>query len=162
MPGGPYAPASAPIAVTAGKTFPMVYSGAGSTFKQIYGLGVMASVNADSIWRMGFELPITLPTGVCKLQLWALANAVTGAAKVNPKWAMVASGANPSTTTLVAETTQTITWIAADNDKLKLTSINLDATTPVGGQMLCLDLVFETLNWTLASVSCWLPYVEFV
>lgn len=159
MSGGPYGPTSA-VPLNAGKVFPSLYVCAGANFKHIYGLGVMASVNADSIWRMAFVMPQTLPSGTCRLQLWSIANAATGAAKVNPKWAMGASLVNPSSITLVAEGTQTITWTAADT--LVMTSIILDATTPQAAKFLLMDLTFETVGWTLAAVSCWLPYVEFV
>src|ERR1041384_2053129 len=150
MSGGPFGPAFPPVPLNAGKVFPSLYVCAGANFKHIYGLGVMASVNADSIWRMAFLMPQALPTGTCRLQLWSIANAVTGAAKVNPKWAMAASAVNPSGIALSAEGTQTITWTAADT--LVMTSIILDATTPLPARFLIMDLTFETIGWTLAAV----------
>lgn len=156
-------PAFPPIPVDAGKVFPFLYVGAGSTWKHTYGLGVMPSVNADCTWRMAFLMRSgTLPAGVCKLQLWCRANANAGNAIVNPKWAMCASGIDPSSTTLLAEGPTTITWGSTDADRFKLTTITLDAATPQPGQMLLLDLVFQTSGWTLAQPSVWLPFIEFV
>ena len=39
--------------------------------------------------------------------------------------------------------------------------ITLDADTPVAGEVIVLDLVFETASWTLAQVSTWQPTVIF-
>lgn len=99
--------------------------------------------------------PTSLPTGTCKLNLLALANATSGNAKVNPKWASVAAEEDPSGATLNAETTSTLTWAAGDNDQYKSLKITLDADTPVAGETIVLDLVFETASWTLAQVSTW-------
>lgn len=159
---GPFAPAFAPVPVTAGKVFPYLYAGAGATWKHTYGLGVMGSVNGDSIWRTSFLIRSgVLPNGVPTLRLWARANGL-GIARVNVKWAMCAAGADPSIITLIAEGVQSITWAAGDQDKFKLTSTVLDATTVLPGQMLLMDLVYETIGWTLPAVSVWLPFIEFV
>lgn len=119
----------------------------------------MASVDGDAIWRLRFAMPPALPTGTCKLKLWALANATSGNAKVNPKWASVAAEEDPSSATLQAETVQTLTWAAGDNDQYKELLITLDADTPVAGEMIVMDLTFETASWTLAAVSTWIPRV---
>lgn len=154
MAAGPLFPHSA-IPVTADRVFENVHVGAGANSKHEIGLGVEASLGADAIWRLRFMLPPTLPSGTCKLRLLALANATSGAAKVNPKWASVAVEEDPSSATLLAETTQTITWAAGDNDQYKELKVNLDADTPVAGEIVVMDLTFETLNWTLAQVSTW-------
>jgi len=134
--------------------------GAGANSKQDAGLGVEASLGADAIWRLRFRMPPTsLPTGTCKLDLWALANATSGSAKVNVKWASVAVGEDPSSATLQAEGVGTLTWAAADNDKYKNLKITLDADTPVAGETIVMDLTFETSGWTLAAVSTWQPSV---
>lgn len=159
MAGGPIFPHSA-FPVTAGRVFPNFHVGAGANSKHDEGLGVEASVGADSIWRLRFQMPPTsLPTGTCKLRLLALANATSGAAKVNPKWASVAVEESPSGATLLAEGTGTITWAAGDNDQYKELKINLDADTPVVSEEIVMDLTFETTSWTLAQVSTWIASV---
>ena len=109
MAGGPIFPHSA-FPVTADRVFPNFHVGAGANSKHDEGLGVEASVGADSTWRLRFQMPPSLPTGTGKLRLLALANATTGVAKVNPKWVSVAVEEDPSSATLNAETTQTVTW----------------------------------------------------
>lgn len=159
MAGGPISPSSA-FPVTAGRVFPSFHVGAGATSKQDEGLGVEASLGADAIWRLRFPMPPTaLPTGTCKLWLLALANATSGVAKVNPKWLMVAAEESPSGATLIAETVQTVTWAAGDNDQYKELKVTLDADTPAPGEILVMDLTFETASWTLAQVSTWLAFV---
>jgi len=105
--------------------------------------------------------PTSLPTGTAKLHLLALANATSGSAKVNPKWAMVAAGEDPSSASLNAEGTNTLTWAAGDNDKYKELKITLAATTVVANKILVMRLTFETSSWTLAQVSTWIPSIIF-
>lgn len=158
MAGGPIFPHSA-VPVTSPRVFPNIHVGAGANSKHDEGLGVEASVGADSTWRLRFWCPPTLPSGTCKLRLWALANATTGNAKVNPKWSSVAAEEDPSGATLNAETTQTLSWGAGDNDQYKELKVTLDADTPVAGEMIVMDLVFETASWTLAVISTWIAAV---
>ena len=161
MAGGPLFPHSA-YPVTAGRVFPNFHLGAGANSKHDEGLGVEASVGADSTWRLRFQLPPAIPTGTAKLLLRALANATSGNAKVNPKWAKVAGGADPSSATLNAEGTQTISWAAGDNDKYKDTLVLLDAVAIAAGdekKEIVMDLVFETASWTLAQVSTWIASI---
>ena len=154
MSGGPLFPYSA-VPVTADRVFPYVYIGAAAGSKHEEGLGVQASVGADSTWRLRFSMPPMLPSGTCKLRLWAMANATSNAAKVNPKWASIAMEEDPSAATLQAEGTQTLTWAAGDNDQYKELKVVLDADTAVANENIAMDLVFETSSWTLAAVSVW-------
>jgi hypothetical protein len=158
MAGGPLFPNSA-YPATSGRVFPNFHIGAGSISKQDEGLGVEASVGADATWRLRFLMPPSLPTGTCKLRLLALANATSGSAKVNPKWASVAAEEDPSSFTLNAETASTLTWAASDNDQYKELKITLDADTVVASEMIVMDLVFETTSWTLAQVSTWIASI---
>lgn len=158
MAAGPISYTSA-YPVTAPRVFPVFHVGAGANSKQDEGLGVELSLGADAIWRLRFPFPLVLPAGTCKLRLWALANATSGNAKVNPKWASVAVEESPSGATLNAEGVGTLTWAAGDNDQYKELKITLDADTPVAGEMLVMDLTFETSSWTLAAVSTWLVTV---
>lgn len=158
MSGGPLFPCSI-YPVTSGRVWSNVHVGAGANSKQEYGLGVQASVGADSTWRLRWNLPPTLPTGTGKLRLLALANATSNSAKVNPKWASVAVGESPSGATLNAEGTQTLTWAAGENDKYKELKVTLDADTLVASEIVVMDLVFETSSWSLAVVSTWIPSI---
>ncbi|MCH7625629.1 MAG: hypothetical protein IIC83_06870 [Chloroflexi bacterium] len=155
MAGGPIFPHSA-FPVTAGRVFPNFHVGAGANSKQDEGLGVEASVGADSTWRLRFQMPPTLPTGTGKLRLLALANATSGVAKVNSKWVSVAVEEDPSGATLNAEGTSTVTWSTGDNDQYKELKVTLDADSLVASEEVVMDLVFETTSWTLAQVSTWI------
>ncbi|RPH38303.1 hypothetical protein EHM92_00030 [bacterium] len=117
---------------------------------------VLASLDADAIWRLRFQLPATLPAGTCKLRLIGLCNDDSHVAKVNPKWASVAMAEDPSSATLQAEGTTTVTWGASDHDKYVESKITLDADTPVGGEIIAMDLTFETSGWTLDQISTWM------
>jgi len=158
MAGGPIFPRSS-FPVTDGRVFPDVYVGDGANSKHEEVLGVEASVGADSTWRLRFSMPPSLPTGTAKLRLLALADAVTGNAKVNPKWASVAVGEDPSSATLNAEGTSTLTWSTNDDDEYQELKITLDADTIVLSEEVVMDLVFETASWTLAVVSGWIPSI---
>lgn len=147
------------VPVTAPRVFPNVHIGAGANSKHDEGLGVEASLGADATWRLRFPMDPTLPTGTAKLRLLALANATSGAAKVNPKWASVAVEEDPSSATLFAEGTGTITWGAGDADQYKSLTIVLDADTLVANEVCVMDLVFETTGFTLAAVSTWLVMI---
>lgn len=154
MAGGPISPFSA--YPTDSNTFPNVYVGGGANSKHEEGLGVAASLAADTIWRLRFAIPPTVPTGTMKLRLLALANATSGAAKVTVKDAVVAAGSSPSGATLTSETQATLTWTTVDvyvEAKVTLT------TTAVGNSILVVDLTFNTTSWTLAQVSTWQAFL---
>jgi hypothetical protein len=154
MAGGPIFPHSV-YPVTADKIFQNVHVGAGANSKHDMGMGAMASLDANATWRLRFAMPPALPTGTAKLRLLALANATANAAKVNPQWASVAVEEDPSSATLNAEGTQTITWGAGDADQYKELLVTLDADTVVLSEIIAMDLVFENTGWTLAVVSTW-------
>ena len=123
------------------------------------GLGVYASLSSDATWYLRFMMPPTLPTGTGKLRLLALATATSGAAKVNPKWVSVAVGENPYTATRLAEGTTTVTWGAGDSDEYKETVITLNADTLAADEIVVMNLTFETVSWTLAVPSTWIPSI---
>ena len=136
--------------VTADRVFAWIHVGGGANSKHDEGLGVEASLGADAIWRLRFQLPPTLPSGTGKLRLVSLsAPSLNGVAKVNPKWASVADGEDPSSATLNAEGTTTITHNTTSNDKFVMTKITLDADTLVAGEIVVMDLTFETSGWTI-------------
>lgn len=159
MAGGPIYPCSV-VPVTADRIFANIHVGAGANSKHTEGLGVQASLGADAIWRLRFEMPPTaLPSGTCKLRLLCLANATSGVAKINAKWASVAVEEAPDVATLQAETVQTVTWGAGDNDQYKELKVTLDADTPVAGEIIAMDLTFETSSWTLAAILTFQPSI---
>lgn len=157
MAGGPIFPRSA--YPTTSNAFPYVYIGAGANSKHEEVLGVAASLAADTIWRLRFQMPPTLPTGTGKLRLLLLANATSGNAKINPKWVSVAVEENASSATPVAETVQTVTWAASDNDQYKELKVTLDADTLVESEEVVMDLTFETASWTLAQILGVIPSI---
>lgn len=157
MAGGPIFPHSA--FPTTSDAFPNFHVGAGANSKHDEGLGIAASLGADTIWRLRFQMPPTLPTGTGKLRLLALANSAANAAKVNPSWVSVAVEEDASAATLNAEGTGTITWAASDEDVYKELKITLDADTLVASEEVVMDLVFETASWTLAVVSTWIASI---
>ena len=158
MAGGPIAYHSA-YPATSNRVFPNFHVGKGANSKRDEGLGVEASVGADSTWELRFQMPPTLPTGTGKLLLRALADATTGVSKVNPKWRSVAAEEDPTDTALSAEGTTTTTWAAGDDDQYKEEKITLDADTLVASEVVVMDLVFETTSWTLAKVSTWQAFI---
>ena len=159
MAGGPIFPQSA-VPDSTGDSYPIVYSGdGGGTSVLEQGLGVAASIGADVTWHLRFQMPPSLPTGTCKLRLLVLADAITGNAKVNPKWKSIAVGEDPSAQTLTAETVQTKTWSTDDDDEYQEVKVTLDADTVVASEIIAMALVFETSSWTLAVESCWIPSV---
>lgn len=119
------------------------------------GLGVAASIAADSIWRLWFQMPPTLPTGTGKLRLRGISNATTGDAKPNVKWKSFAVEETVSSPTLNAEGVGTVSWGAGDNDQIKELKITLDADTLVAGEEVLMDLTFEAIGHTLAAASTW-------
>ena len=49
----------------------------------------------------------------------------------------------------------TITWAAGDEDVYKELKTDLNGDTLVAGEVVAMDLTFETASWTLAVVSTW-------
>lgn len=159
MAGGPLFPFSAKPDDTAGRLFPN-WGGSGNDSE---GMGVMASLSANAVWKLRFLMPTSLPTGTCKLCLDALANATSGSAKVNPKWASVAAAdpptEDPDAFTVTAEGTATYTWTTGYANEIYRQKIILDADTVVAGEWLVMDLTFENTGWTLAAVSTWVASI---
>jgi hypothetical protein len=156
MAGGPIFPYSA--VPSSDDVYPVMIEG-GTNSREELMLGVEASLGANAIWQLTFLTPISLPTGTGKLQLWARANATSGDAKVNAKWASVAAEEDPDTVTLNAEGTSTLSWSTGDAYQYKELEITLDADTIVAGEVIYMDLTFETSSWTLAAESGWIPRI---
>ena len=155
MAGGPLDAYSVYPATVTGEVFADVYTAAGANSPDTVGWGLEASLGADATLGCKFRMPPSLPTGTAKLVLTAQADAATGAVKVNPKWRSVAIEEDPSDTALNAEGTSTLTWATGDEDVLKELKVTLDADTVVAGEIIVMDLVFETSGTTLAQLSVW-------
>lgn len=151
MAGGPVWPHSSHPDVN-GRVFPGPHIGATNSAID-FGMQVEASLGADSIWHLRFQVPEILPSGTGKLRLLALAANSTQVARVNPKWVSAALTQNPDTLTRNAEGVQSITWTASD--AYLETKITLDADTIVAGEIIVMDMTFETASWTLSDVSTW-------
>jgi hypothetical protein len=156
MAGGPVFPHS--VFPVSSDVFPNFHVGAGGNSKHEEGLGVKAGLSSDATWRLRFQMPPTLPSGTGKLLLRGLCAAPASSkdAKINPKWASVAAGEDPSSATLNAEGTSTVSFGTGDGDKYKDTKITLDADTLAASEEVVMDLVFEGTGWTLDKVSTWI------
>lgn len=137
---------------TNGNVYPGIWVGVTNS-KQEGGHKVAASLGADSVLELSFVAPPTLPSGTGKLVLLLKANATSGSVKINPGWVSLdpAAGDNRDTATFNAEGTQTVTWSAGDADDYKELKVTLDADTLVGGEVVCVELTFETASWSLAT-----------
>lgn len=157
--GGPIFPHSA--APTTDEAFPNVHVGGGANSKQDVGMGVDAGATlaADAIWQLRFQMPATLPTGTMKLRLKGIANASSGVMAVNPKWAGVGEAEDPSGAALSAEGDTSITFVAADD--YITTYITLDAFSTIAGKdELVMDLTFvDTAATTITAVTTWIASI---
>jgi hypothetical protein len=151
MATGPFYPFSA-HPVTEGKVFPWLYKD--STSRIMQGLGVMASLDGDAIWRLLWKCPDPIPSGTLKLR----SNVVSvgaGNVKYDPKWTAFGSTTQLDNRTPSSEGTQTITTVA---NQFQVADLTLDAATaPTAGQWVYMDLTMITTSWTLASVLVWIP-----
>lgn len=150
MAGGWIAPFSK-FAVTSGNTFPLVYSGAGANSKHDVGMGVLASIGANSTWRMRFQMPPSIPTGTFKLLLLSLASATTGNAIVQPQWIMVYNHVNPSTVTLAAEASTTISWTSTNTNVSTIVK-NVGGTAYVTGDTIALNTGTAVTSQTAKAI----------
>lgn len=148
-----------------GNIFEALHIGAGGGLS-VYdrGIGIVNALGADAHAHLRFDVPDPLPAGTLKLRLRALASKVasgTENAKVNPTWAAVANGDDPSSTALSAEGITTVTWtFTGDNDKYKTTEVTLDAATaPAAGEIIIMDLHFESTDWTVLVDTLWQPSI---
>ena len=157
MAGGPIFPYTA-FPVTAGKVYPNIHA-TQTNVRYREGLGIMASLDGDAIWELRFMMPQNLPSGTGKLVLRGIANASSGAAKLNPRWKSVAVGESHALAagSYSVEGTTTITFSAVDTDHEA--KIVLDADSLSAGKETCMLLTAETSGWTLAAVSTWVACI---
>lgn len=103
------------------------------------GMAVKASLDADAIWRLSFELPPFIPAGTCKLLLRANAPATSGVAKVTPKWLLAADAQDVSTIVLNAEAQSTFTWGASGQQNVITCPVTAGGTGYTVGNILTLS-----------------------
>lgn len=154
MAGGPIFPSSIYLGGASGNLSSNYYvpatntNGAGA----LEGIQVVGSLAADAPAVLQFNMPEVIPTGVLKLRCLAMANAVSGIAKLTIKDKNVAAGASLGTSTLNTETQLSQTWATADilvENKITLTS------APSANDILTVLATFNTTGWTLAIASTW-------
>lgn len=159
MRGGPLFPYSV-VPLDPSYIYPWVYVGSGpGTNRYEECLGVTAVGAADRTLALRFRLPPIIPEGSPFLELLTLSIATTGVAKVNPYWTCAQSGTDPSSFTLTAEGTQTVTFTGSSAHRYLPTRVPLDAEMLYAGSTLVMNLVFETSGWTVAPITGWLPTV---
>ncbi len=156
MAGGPILPSSVYLGGASGNLSSTFYipvtntNLAGAT----EGIGVVASLTADSNAVLQFNLPEVLPIGTAKLRLLAMSSATTGNAIITVKDAGTAAASNIGATSLTTDATaQTVTWTAAD--VLLETKINLTGAGITANNVFTVLLTFVTASWTLAQISVW-------
>lgn len=140
--------------------FPYIYIGDGANSKHEETLGVINGLSSNAIWRLRFLTPPTIPSETMKLRILALADATSGLAQFNPAWQSVGPESDPSSTTLIAEGTSSITWSAGDDDVYKELKITLNAATaPASNQIIVMDITLVASGWTLSAIMGFIPSI---
>lgn len=161
------------VPVTAGKVFENVHVLTGGTIDvHVQGLGVMASLDANAIWRTVWRAPTEIPGSTSpRLKLGLIAAATSGVARINPAWVAKSADTDINATARSSEgvaptsrtgggASDTMQWEAGDNIRVLDAIWTLDATTaPTAGQYILLDIALETASWTLAQVLTMVPLV---
>ena len=151
MPGGPILPFSA-IPVTTDRVFAFLFSSG----EMPEALGYQSSLGADSIWRLFYQAPQTIPSGTATMLLRCQANATSGNARLHVKWKSWGTNEVPAAASLNAEGVTTVTF-ATTAYRLTEVTLLLDADTFVANELVMVDLVGETASWTLATPLAVLP-----
>ena len=74
-------------------------------------------------------------------------------------WVSVAATESPDGAAKNAEGVEAFTWSAGQDNDYKETLVTLNADTVVAGEIISMELTFETSGWTLAQVSTWIPSI---
>jgi hypothetical protein len=154
-------PASTYTTDTSGNLFPYVYAGSGGNASAYdAGWGVVASLGADVVLQMRFQLPPNIPAGTLKLVSYALAN-YTGSneAQYTVSDAVVGSGASPSAATLTGDTQVTLNSWTADQYIISKTTLS---GVPTADGVSVVAVTFNHTNWTLAQIlmTRWMEVIE--
>lgn len=141
---------------------PGYFEGAANN-RAIEAFKVAASLGSNRTLGLVFNLPPADPGGTLKLKIMSLADvASTQVAKLRTLWAAVAAGENPDTIALNDEHSGgdlTISHATADDDKIKITKVTLDADTITYGtdEIIMLNVDLKTSGWTLAVPWYFVP-----
>lgn len=158
MAGGPLFPNS--VHPASAGAFWFTHVGTGSNSKHEEGMGVGASLAADTTWRLRYQLPPTLPSGTMKHRILSLSSATTGTLKYDVTWNRCPVSAIPSNVGLNNEGSTSVTWSGTgDNSKYLETKVTLDATAAVASDVVVMDLVFLTSGNTQAFISVHQPSI---
>lgn len=154
MAGGPLLPTSVYFGNASGNAYPAYYQPATNTNTAgwIEGVGIVASLAAETPVVMQFNLPETIPSGTCKCRILAMAGTTTGTAKLTISDGQTAAGSNIGATSLSAESQLSQGWATADilvENKISLT------TAPTANEILTLLATFNHTSWTLGTASVW-------
>ncbi len=134
-------------------TEPIVGGSNSRRFMPMWAVEASLGANAD-VWL--YFICQSAASSTLKLELIGVADATTGVARVNVSWAAATMPENFDSLSLTAEGAQSITWAAGEDEEFKSTKITLDAATaPAAGQMLVVQVRFETSSWTLSDKSYW-------
>jgi len=144
---------------TSGRIYQAPVTGGTNSRRIMPEWAIEASLGGNAnVWKI-FYCPVA-PTATLKLNVFSIANATTGNARLNVSWAAGAVGTNFDTVSLSSETVQSISWTTGNDYDVLSTKITLDATTaPTAGQLLFVQFGYETASWTLAQVSYWSAFL---
>jgi len=156
MAGGPLLPSSIYVGGASGNLTLTFYVPTTNTNNAgaIEGIGVVASLGANSNAVLQFNLPESIPTGTLKLRLLFWANASTGNAIYTVADAGTAAGNNIGVTTLTTDASAvSVTRSAVDiAQEVKVT---LTGAGQTANNIYTVLLTFVTASWTLAQSSVW-------
>ena len=153
MAGGPVYPFSIGYP-SSGRVYPGYHVGS-TNARQWYGRRCEASLGADAILELNFQMPQVLPSGTSKLRCLMQADATAGDGVINPAWASLAVGEDYDTISLTGEGNDTTTWASGDDEELLESIITLDADTIVVDEIVVMQITFVSASWTLAQISTW-------
>jgi hypothetical protein len=173
MAGGPLLPSSWYVGGAGGNLSIQFYigttasgTGAVAGYSALEGIAVVASLAADALAVLQFNIPPTgaIPTGTLKLRLLAMANATAGIANLDIIDGVTSANASigaSNFTTEAGSPTISKTWTGSAGstaDNLFESKVTLTAA-PTAGQILTVILAFRTSGWTLAQQSVWQPTI---
>lgn len=126
---------------------------------------VGASLAADAVWELTFEMPPTLPSGTPYLRLKSVAAATSGTANVNPAWRRVPDGDSLDPASLGAEGVTPLIWGSGDSGVSKRMDIILDEAVVNSAiqadDTLKVEVTFTSSGWTLPADSYWKAFIVF-
>ena len=163
MAGGPLLPSSVYLGQASGNLSPQFYIGTVATgsnavanFSALEGVAVVGSLASGTNYAvLQFNMPETIPTGIMKIRVLAMASATSGAATFAVHDAVTSAGAAIGASNFTIEATQTVTWAAGNTDQLLETKQAL-TPTPLANQILTCAVYFApSVSFTVTAQSVW-------